>query len=323
MTSSFSKLPALIGAALVLALGLAACGDDSGSGGGLSGTIRADGSSTVAPLTEAAAEFFQEENPDVRVTVGTSGTGGGFEKFCAGETDISDASRPIEPDEVAACEQAGVQFEEVQVANDALSVVVHPENPVTCMTVEQLNQIWDRDSTVDSWGDVDGIQEDVGDENMALFGPGTDSGTFDYFTEAINGEEGVSRSDYNNIGEDDNAVITGVGGDQWALGYVPFSFVEEAGDQVKALQIENPETGQCVEPTSENVQNGTYAPLGRALYIYPSAQALQKEEVVSFVEFFIENQAQITEAATYIPMTEEQVAQSQQKVEQLSAGGGS
>ena len=323
MTSSLSKLPAAIAGTLVLALGVTACGEDSGSGGGLSGTIRADGSSTVAPLTEAAAEFFQEENSDVRVTVGTSGTGGGFEKFCAGETDISDASRPIEPDEVEACKQNGVEFEEIQVANDALSVVVNPENPVTCLTVDQLNQIWDKDSTVDSWGDVDGIQEDVGDEQMALFGPGTDSGTFDYFTEAINGEEGVSRSDYNNIGEDDNAVITGVGGDQWALGYVPFSFVEEAGDQVKAVQIENPETGECVEPTSENVQNGTYAPLGRALYIYPSAQALQKEEVVSFVEFFIENQAQITEAATYIPMTEEQVAQSQQKVERLAAAGGS
>ena len=325
---TFSKWLMVLASAAMLAFGVAACGDDDDDNGGggdgganVSGNIRVDGSSTVAPLTEAAAELFQDENPDVRVTVGTSGTGGGFEKFCNGETDISDASRQIEPDEVQACEGRGISFEEVQVANDALSVVVNPENPVTCMTVDQVSQIWNRGSKVDSWDDVTGLEEDVGDDNMALFGPGTDSGTFDYFTEAINGEEGVQRSDYNNIGEDDNAVITGISGDQWALGYVPFSFVEEAGGQVKPLQIENPDSGQCVEPTSENVQSGSYAPLGRALYIYPSDKALQRPEVLEFIRFYIENQAQITEAATFIPMTEQQVAESEQEVERLAGGG--
>ncbi len=312
----------------VLALGVAACGSDdsdstagSGDGGSLSGTIRIDGSSTVAPLSEAAAELFQGENPDVKVTVGTSGTGGGFEKFCVGEIDISDASRKIEEDEVALCKKNGVTFEEVQVANDALSVVVNPENPVDCMTVDQVSQIWNKGSKVKSWGQVEGLDADVGDEKMALFGPGTDSGTFDYFTESINGEEGVSRADYNNIGEDDNGVINGVAGDQWALGYVPYSYVEESAGKVKPLQIENPESGECVEPTLENVQNGSYAPLGRGLYVYPSGAALQKQEVLDFLTFYIENNDAITEAATFVPMTEEQKTVSLDKVNTLAAGG--
>ena len=323
MTSSRTRLLATLASAAILALAVSACGDDDDSGGGgdLSGTIRVDGSSTVAPLTEAAAELFQEENPDVRVTVGTSGTGGGFEKFCAGETDISDASRPIEPDEVSACQQQGIKFEEIQVANDALSVVVNPENPVTCLTVEQVSQIWNRGSSVDSWGDVDGIQEDVGDEQMALFGPGTDSGTFDFFTEAINGEEGVQRSDYNNIGEDDNAVITGVAGDQWALGYVPFSFVEEAGGQVKPLEIENPDTGECVAPTAESVQAGEYLPLGRPLFVYPSSEALKDPTVDEFLRFYLENAEQVAEVATFISLTPQQQQQSQSKLDSLIGQG--
>jgi len=319
----------VLAAFVVLALGAAACGSDddsssasSGDGGGdLSGTIRIDGSSTVAPLSEAAAELFQGENPGVKVTVGTSGTGGGFEKFCVGETDISDASRKIEEDEVALCKKNGIAFEEVQVANDALSVVVNPENPVECMTVDQLKQIWNTDSKVKSWGQVTGLVADVGDEQMALFGPGTDSGTFDYFTEAINGEEGVSRADYNNIGEDDNGVINGVAGDQWALGYVPYSFVEESGGKVKPVAIENPETGDCVEPTLENVQDGSYAPLGRGLYVYPSGAALKKQEVLDFLTFYIESNDAITEAATFVPMTAAQKDESLDEVHALAEGG--
>ena len=318
MTSS--KWLTVIASAAILAVGVAACGgdDDGNGGGGLSGTIRIDGSSTVAPLSEAAAELFQEEQPGVKVTVGTSGTGGGFEKFCAGETDISDASRPIEEDEIEACRENGVTFEEVQVANDALSVVVNPENPVECMTVEQVSQIWDRGSKVDSWGDVRGLEQDVGDEKMALYGPGTDSGTFDYFTEAINGEEGVTRSNYNNIGEDDNGVINGVGGDQWALGYVPYSYVEESAGKVKPLQIENPETGECVNPTLETVQAGSYVPLGRGLFVYPSGAALQKQEVLDFLTFYIEQNDAITEVATFVPMTAAQKQAAQDKVNTLA-----
>ena len=304
----------------VLALGVAACGGDDDDGGdgasGLSGQIRADGSSTVAPLTETAAELFQGENPDAQVTVGTSGTSGGFEKFCAGETDISDASRPIDPAEEEICGENGVEYEEVQVANDALSAIVNPNNPVTCMTVEQLRSVWDKGSTVDSWADIEGLETDVGDEDLELFGPGSDSGTYDYWTEAINGEEGVIRTDYNSIGEDDNAAINGVAGDEWAMAYVPFSFVEEAGDTVKALEIDGGDG--CVAPSEETVQEGTYKPLGRPLFIYPSGEALKDEVVVEFVRYYIDNQDQITTDATFIPMTEEQTTASEDKVEQLA-----
>ena len=310
-----------VGVSSVLGLGVAACGDDEegtdgGTASGLSGTIRVDGSSTVAPLTEAAAELFQEENPDVQVTVGTSGTGGGFEKFCAGETDISDASRPIdEAEEVPICEENNVTYEEVVVANDALTVVVNPENPVTCMTVDQLTAIWGPDSELTSWGDIPDLDPPY-DEELQLFGPGTDSGTFDYFTDAVNGEEGVQRKDYNNVGEDDNATVTGVAGSPGGMGYFGFSFYEENADQLKALEIDGGEG--CVEPSIETVQDGSYQPLGRELFIYPSSESLQNEVVREFVTFYIENQDQITEATGFIPMTDEQVTESQQKVEQLA-----
>jgi phosphate transport system substrate-binding protein len=312
----------------VLALGAAACGDDDDGGGNsggssaeLSGTVRADGSSTVAPLTETAAELFQGENPDVRVTVGTSGTSGGFEKFCAGETEISDASRPIKEEEVGICKRNGIEYEEVQVANDALSVIVNPNNPVECMTTEQLKQVWNKGSSVESWSDIQGLEADVGDEELTLFGAGSDSGTYDYFTEAINGEEGVIRTNYNSIGEDDNAAINGVAGDEWAMAFVPFSFVEEAGGQVKAIEIDGGEG--CVAPGPDTVQDGSYKPLGRPLFIYPSDKALKKPEVLAFVEFYIENQADIAEQATFIPMNDEQVAKATDaiaKLEQAAAG---
>ncbi len=322
----------------VLALGAAACGDDdddSGGGGGngggsaseggggteLSGTVRADGSSTVAPLTETAAELFQGENSDVRVTVGTSGTSGGFEKFCVGETEISDASRPIKEEEVAICKKNGIKYEEVQVANDALSVVVNPNNPLTCITTAQLKSIWNKGSKVDSWGDVKGLDADVGDEKMTLFGAGSDSGTYDYWTEAINGEEGVIRTDYNSIGEDDNAAINGVTGDEWAMAFVPFSFVEEASGQVKALEVDGGDG--CVAPGPDTVQDGSYTPLGRPLFIYPSDKALKKPEVLAFVEFYIEMQADIAEQATFIPMNDEQATASTDAIAKLEQVAGS
>jgi phosphate transport system substrate-binding protein len=318
------RFPVVLGACAALALGVAACGDDDdnadggNSSGGLSGSIRIDGSSTVAPLSSIAAEEFQGENPDVQVTVGTSGTSGGFEKFCAGETDANDASRQIEAEEEKICAENGVEYEEVQVANDALSVIVNPSNPLTCITVESLNQIWDKGSEVDSWGDVEGLDADVEDEPLELFGPGSDSGTYDYWTEAINGEEGVIRTDYNSIGENDNAAINGVAGDEWAMAYVPYSFVEEAGEQVKALEVEGGDG--CVAPTIESVQDGSYTPLGRPLFIYPSGEALKKPEVVGFLEYYIQNQEELTAAATFVPMTEEQTTESQDEVDALAAG---
>ncbi|MGH2802414.1 MAG: PstS family phosphate ABC transporter substrate-binding protein [Thermoleophilaceae bacterium] len=315
---------ALIGA-LALALSVAACGEDedeNGTGGGgggggseLSGNIRIDGSSTVAPLSEPAGEQFNGEHPDVRVTVGTSGTGGGFEKFCAGETDISDASRQIEPDEEKLCERNGVEWTEITVANDALSVVVNPENPVTCMTVEQLSAIWEPNSELSGWSDVPNLQEDF-DAELDLYGPGTDSGTFDYFTEAINGEEGASRTDYNNVGEDDNATVTGVTGSEGGMGYFGYSFFQENQDTLKALEIDGGDG--CVAPTPETAQDGSYKPLGRQLYIYPSAEALGKPAVREFVTFYIENSDALAEQAGFIPLTEEQKQQSLDKVQELA-----
>ena len=301
-------------AALALAFAVVGCGG-SDDGGDLSGTIRIDGSSTVFPFAQAAAEAFQGENPDVQVTVGTSGTGGGFEKFCNGETDISDASRPIADDEIEACEGQGVAFEQVTVANDALSVLVNPENPVDCMSVEQLNQVWAPGSTVSSWSQIDGL-EPAYDERLELYGPGTDSGTFDYFTDAINGEEGAQRTNYNNIGEDDNTGIVGVEGSPGGMFYVGFSYYVENQDRVKALSVDDGDG--CVEPSLETVQDGSYAPLGRGLFIYPSAAALERPEVLAFIEFYIENQAEIAEAAGYISLTAEQEEQALAKVESLT-----
>ncbi len=312
---------------LALLLGVVACGDDeessaSSGGNGLSGEIRIDGSSTVAPLSEAVAAQFQEENPDVRVTVGTAGTGGGFERFCAGETDISDASRQVEPEEEKLCEEGNVEFEEVTVANDALSVVVNPENPVTCVTPDQLAEIYGPQADATSWSDVPDVDAEY-DEELAIFSPGADSGTFDYFTEAINGEEGAQRSeDVNVVGEDDNATVTGVTGDPGGVGYFGFSFFNENQAQLKALEIEN-DDGECVAPSVETAQDGSYNPLGRQLYIYPSAEALQQPEVQAFVEYYVENVNEVIPQVGFIPLTEEQLQESQQTVESLGSGGGS
>jgi phosphate transport system substrate-binding protein len=309
--------------ALLLAVGLlaAACGGDDGGGGStggsgtqLSGTINIDGSSTVAPLSEAAAELFQAENPGVRVTVGTSGTGGGFEKFCAGETDISDASRQIEADETQACQAKGIKYEEVQVANDGLSVVVNPQNTwAKCLTVEQLKAIWDKGSKVNNWNQVD---PSFPNEPLKLFGAGTDSGTFDYFTGAINGDEGRSRSDYSAT-EDDNVTVTGVSGAKGGMGYFGLSYLEENQGKVVGIQVDGGKG--CVAPSTATVQDGSYTPLSRPLFIYPSDAALQRPEVKAFVEFYVTNYQKIAEDALFVPLTEAQAAEAKQKVAQLAA----
>jgi phosphate transport system substrate-binding protein len=316
-----SRWLAAIASAAALTVGVAACGssDDeaTGSGGnGLSGTIRIDGSSTVAPLTEAIAEQFQAENSGVKVTVGTSGTGGGFEKFCAGETDISDASREIEPEEVEACKRAGIGYEDVHVATDALTVMVNNENPVSCLTVEQLGDIWGPDSKISNWDEIPGLKEEF-DEDLALFGPGTDSGTFDYFTDEINGEEGVTRKDYNNVGENDNATVTGVEGSPGGMGYAGFSYYTENEGKLKALEVD---AGQgCVGPSVETAQDGSYTPLSRPLFIYPSDEALAKPEVKAFVEYYLENATGVAESVGFIPLTEEQLEKSEAAAKKAGA----
>ena len=302
---------------IALGLFLAACGDDnnsnSGGSGNLSGSITIDGSSTVGPLTEAAAELFAEENPDVKITVGVSGTGGGFEKFCAGETDISDASREIEQEEIDACKKENIAYEQVQVANDGIAVVVNPDNDwAQCLTVAELKKIWDKDSNVNNWNQV---KSDFPDQGMKLFGAGTDSGTFDYFTEQINGEEGRSRSDYS-PSEDDNVTVQGVSGDAGNLGYFGLSYAIANEGKVKTVQVDDGDG--CVEPTNETVQDGTYKPLSRPLFIYPSDKALQKQHVREFVQFYTDNYDTIAEQAQFVPLTEEQAQQAKDAVAQLA-----
>ena len=281
------------------------------AGGDLSGRIQADGSSTVGPFTTAAAERFQEENSDVQVTVGISGTGGGFERFCAGETDLSNASRAIKDEEIALCEEAGIEYTELQVVNDALSVVVNPENDwATCLTVEQLNKIWAPKSKVDNWNQVD---PEFPDEELQLFGPGTDSGTFDYFTDEINGEEGASRSD-SQASEDDNVIVQGVSGTKGGLGYFGLSYFAENEDQLKALEIDAGDG--CVAPSVETAQDGSYTPLSRPLFIYAKNESLQRPEVEAFLKYIFDNAVEIAEAADYVPLTDEQLETERGKFEQ-------
>ncbi|MCL4286559.1 MAG: PstS family phosphate ABC transporter substrate-binding protein [Thermoleophilia bacterium] len=316
-----AKFFAISAATGLLAIGVAACGSgdstdgtDGGTATGLSGTIRIDGSSTVAPLTEAVAEGFQQENPDVRVTVGTSGTGGGFEKFCAGETDFSDASRAIEPEEEKLCEDGGVDWEEVRVATDALTVVVNPENPVTCMTVDQLADVWGPDTTATTWNDIPDLDASF-DADLARYGPGTDSGTFDHFTEAVNGEEGASTKDYNNVGEDDNATVSGVSGDSGGIGYFGYSFFAENEDEVKALELDGGDG--CVAPSVETAQDGSYTPLSRPLFIYPTGSSLDDPTKQAFIDYYLANVSAVAESLGFIPLTDAQLSASEDALANL------
>jgi phosphate transport system substrate-binding protein len=297
-----------------LALGAAACGsddddDDGGSGGGggggdLSGTIRIDGSSTVGPFAQAAQEAFQGENPGVRITVAQSGTGGGFEKFCAGETDISNASRPIdEEEEVPICKKEGVKYTEVQVANDGISVATNPDLAVDCMTVEQLKELWQQGSKVTKLSQID---PKLPDGELSLFGPGTDSGTFEFFTEEINGEEGNSRKDYQ-PSEDDNVLVQGVSGEAGGLGYFGFSYYEQNQDKLNLVGVDD--GNGCVKPSMETIASGEYKPLSRPLFMYPSQEALQRPEVKAFMDYVVENYQAISEASAIVPMSQEQADQ--------------
>ena len=302
-----------------LALGLAACGDDEASSGdgastgsepsqSLSGDIRIDGSSTVFPLAQAAAEQFMSENRGVNITVAQSGTGGGFEKFCAGETDISNASRPIKEDEeVPLCEKGGVEYGEVQVANDGIAVATNPNLGIDCMTTAQLKQLWANDK-VSNYSQID---PKFPDQQVSLFGPGTDSGTFDFFTDEINGEEGLTRKDYQ-PSEDDNVLVQGVAGDDGGLGYFGFSYYEQNQDKLGLVGIDAGDG--CVKPSTEAIQDGSYKPLARPLFMYPSAKSVARPEVKAFMDYVIENQQQIAEAAQIVPMTEEQASEAASKL---------
>jgi phosphate transport system substrate-binding protein len=299
---------ARIALAAALLFSLAGCGGNSGSSdtGGLSGTIQADGSSTVAPLVTAAAERFQREHSGVRITVGVSGTGGGFERFCRGETDVSDASRPIKPEEAQACKSKGIDSVEFQVANDAITVVVNKENTwAKCLTIEQLRKIWDQGSKVKNWKQVDPKFPDV---PLKLYGPGTDSGTFDFFTEKVNGKDGRSRSDYG-ASEDDNVIVQGVAGDKGALGYFGFSYYEQNQDKLNAVAIDA--GSGCVAPSVAAAQSGTY-PLSRPLFVYVKKSSFQRPDVKVFVRFILDHERELAKAAQFVPMTDAQLQQAEQ-----------
>lgn len=318
------NLIALVGILSASAILLSACGSDSDSSSeesststststeetteaaaALSGTIRIDGSSTVAPYSEVAAELFMNENSGVQVSVATSGTGGGFEKFCIGETDGSDASRLIKDTEAAICAENGIVFEKIQVANDGLSVVVNSENPIDCLTTAQLEAIWTEGAALTTWGQIPGLEDSaVKDVALKLYGPGTDSGTFGYFTEEINGEDGKITTNFVDIGEDDNALIVGVGGELGTMGYVGWTYYNESRDKVKALQVDG--GNGCVAPELENVASGDYSPLGRGLYVYASDTSIARPEVYSFFQFYLDNQEAIAMAAGGIPLTDAQ-----------------
>jgi phosphate transport system substrate-binding protein len=310
MTQRF--LTAFIGALAVLVLVGAGCGggDDEGGGGGV---ITADGSSTVGPFVTRAAEDFRAAE-DVDVTVGISGTGGGFERFCAGETDLSNASRPIDEEEVALCEEGGVEYIEFRVATDALTNVVNSANDwATCLTVAQLKSIWEPGSNVDNWNQVD---PSFPDAEISLFGPGTDSGTFDYFTDVINGEEGASRTDYS-PSEDDNVIVQGVTGDEGGLGYFGFSYFEQNQENLKALEVDG--GSGCVAPSAATAQDGSYAPLSRPLLVYVKRSSFdENEDVRNFVKFMLDNNTEIAEAALFVPLSDAQIAEEQAKHEEAA-----
>jgi phosphate transport system substrate-binding protein len=279
------------------------------------GLIAIDGSSTVFPITEAMAEEFQIANPGTKVTVGISGTGGGFKKFCAGETDISDASRPIKAEEIELCKQAGIEFIELPVAYDALSVVVNPQNNwVDCLTTEELKKIWEptAQGTITNWNQ---IRADFPDQKLALYGPGTDSGTFDYFTDAINGEEGASRGDYT-ASEDDNVIVQGVTNDTGALGYFGLAYYEENQANLKLVNVDDGDASNgngCVPASVATVEDNTYQPLARPLFIYVSKNTLSRPEVQNFVNYYMNpTNSELVSEVGYIPLNESvyQAAQS-------------
>jgi phosphate transport system substrate-binding protein len=317
-----------VGAAAALALGVAACGsdDNSDSGGGsnaaassseqLSGNIRIDGSSTVFPFAQAAAELFSEEQPNVKVTVGESGTGGGFEKFCAGETDISDASRPIKEDddkEGLACDKAGIKYGEVQIANDGIAVVTNKDLKVDCLTTDELKKLWNKGSKVQNLSDV---KSGLPNTKLSLYGPGTDSGTFDFFTGEINGEEGATRDDYQ-ASEDDNQLVQGVSGDAGGLGYFGFSYFEANQDKLNLVGVDS--GSGCVKPAKESIQDGSYKPLSRPLFMYPKSASLAKPHVKAFMDFVVANQDKIAEAAKIVPLTAEQATKAKAELDKAEA----
>jgi len=283
-------------------------------------SIQIDGSSTVYPITEAVAEEFMKENPNVRVTVGVSGTGGGFSKFVRGETDISNASRPIRPSEGQLADENDIQYIELPVAYDGLSVITHAENDwVECLTVDELRRIWAPSSEIDNWSEV---RDGFPDRPLKLYGAGTDSGTYDYFTAAIVGEEGASRATFT-ASEDDNVLVQGVAGDPNSLGFLGLAYYESNQNKLKLLGVDdgNPENGEgCAQPTVETIRSGQYQPLARPEFIYVRASRAEAPEMQSFVRFYMENGGALAREVGYVPLSDQAYQLGLRRFEQRVTG---
>ena len=328
------RLPYVVLLACAVGVAIACSGSNNSTGtteGGdqLSGTIHVDGSSTVFPITEAVAEEFKKQHQLVNLTVGVSGTGGGFQKFCRGETDISDASRPIKPTEIDSCAKAGIEYVELPVAYDGLAVVVNPKNTwATSITADELKKLWapEAQGKVTRWNQV---RAPWPDREIHLYGAGVDSGTYDYFTEAVVGKEGASRGDFTSS-EDDNTLVQGIGGDELALGFMGLAYVEQNRSKLKLVGVDDgkPDNGAGpIEPSVETVRNATYQPLSRPLFIYVARKSADRPEVKSFVDFYLKNPALVSEVG-YIQLPDQiyQIAQThfdERKVGTAFGTGGS
>ncbi|MDG2084729.1 MAG: PstS family phosphate ABC transporter substrate-binding protein [Planctomycetota bacterium] len=283
---------------LIFAFLVTLCGCEAPNTDGLNGTVRIDGSSTVFPITMAVAEEFQKAHPNVNVPVGVSGTGGGFKKFSIGECDINDASRPIKEKEIAKCMELGIEFLEISVAYDGLSVVTHPDNDfVDQISIEELKKIWHPDSAANSWSQV---REGWPDTEIELFGPGSDSGTFDYFTKVVNGKEQLCRSDYMQS-EDDNVLVKGVSGDKDSLAFFGYVYYKENEAKLKIVPVSD--NGEpAVTPDESSINDGTYKPLSRPIFIYLSSKSAVRPEVQEFVKFYLANAETLVSEVGYVPL---------------------
>ena len=305
--------------ALVTLAGIGAC---RGWIDGAAGVVTVDGSSTVFPIAEAVAEEYRRVDPAVRVTVGVSGTGGGFERFCAGETNIASASRPIRPVEVEACAAAGIEFVELPIAYDGIAVVVHPENDwVETLTPDDLKRMWEpaAQGIVTRWSQV---RPEWPDRELHLFGPGIDSGTFDYFTRAIVGESGAGRGDFTSS-EDDNVLVQGVSNDELALGFFGFAHYDENRDRLALSAVDDGDDANgvgAIRPSPDTVRDGTYQPLSRPVYLYVDPDALDRREVAGFVGYFLTEGADLVREVGYVSLTDREYALVRRRLEDRVVG---
>ena len=294
----FSNKALIVTSLLIVGI-IAACGGGEGGSGAESSEILIDGSSTVFPISQAVAEEFRVDRPEVQIPVGISGTGGGFKRFVEGEIDIADASRPIKDSESAQAAANGVEFTEFTIAYDGLSIVINKSNDfATCLTVAELKKIWEPGSSVDNWNEV---RSEFPDKPLRLYGPDTDSGTFDYFTAAINDKEDASRADYT-ASSDDNVLVQGVSGDQGAMGYFGFAYYTENSEILNVVSVDGGDG--CVAPSVSTINDGSYSPLSREMFIYVNNASLERTEVRDFIEFYMNNAAELSEEVGYVGLSE-------------------